>query len=87
MAPALLPGDTVVVNRFAYRFAPPRPGDVVVFRDPRTERLSVKRIEALVGSGSVFLVGDNRSESVDSRHFGSVAAHRIIGRVSFHGLR
>ncbi|UVT17721.1 MAG: signal peptidase I [Nitrospira sp.] len=34
MAPAVLPGDHVIVNKAAYHAAPPRRGEVVVFRYP-----------------------------------------------------
>lgn len=33
-----------------------------------------------VGAGQVFLMGDNRSESWDSRSFGPVSTDRIVGR-------
>ena len=34
-----------------------------------------------VAAGAVFVMGDRRSESLDSRDFGSVARRRIVGRV------
>lgn len=37
----------------------------------------------VVPSGSVFVVGDNRSESDDSRTFGSVSLSTIIGKARF----
>lgn len=40
----------------------------------------VKRIDSVQG-GKVFLLGDNRSESVDSRTFGMIDQDRIIGTV------
>lgn len=35
MAPTILPGDRVLVNRFIYRFNPPQRGDIIVFDAPR----------------------------------------------------
>jgi signal peptidase I len=37
MEPTLRPGDRVLVNRNAYRFHPPRRGDIIVFSDPHPE--------------------------------------------------
>ncbi|WBL36481.1 S26 family signal peptidase [Tepidiforma flava] len=34
MRPALRPGDWAIADRRAYRTHPPRPGDVVMARDP-----------------------------------------------------
>ncbi|HRO93957.1 signal peptidase I [Citricoccus sp.] len=36
-----------------------------------------------VPPGSVFVLGDNREASVDSRHYGPVPADRVRGRVLF----
>ena len=44
MAPAILPGDWLVVNPRVGAW--PRPGSVVVFREPLSETLAIKRVEA-----------------------------------------
>jgi signal peptidase I len=44
MAPAILPGDWLVVNPRVRRW--PRPGSVVVFREPLSETLAIKRVAA-----------------------------------------
>ena len=46
MAPALRPGDRVVVVRVPWRLQPwPKPGDIVAVRDPRLpSRILVKRV-------------------------------------------
>ena len=51
----------------------------------------IKRIKAVAGeryksnsvvpNGCVFVVGDNESKSLDSRHFGSIPIHAIVGVV------
>lgn len=50
MAPALLPGDYLLVDTLAYRGRDPQRGEVVVVRDPHApQRLLVKRVLALPG--------------------------------------
>lgn len=44
MAPAILPGDWLVVNPRVSRW--PRIGSIVVFREPLSETLAIKRVEA-----------------------------------------
>ena len=80
MAPALLPGDRLVIARLG----PPRLGDVVLALDPRDRgRELVKRVAGLDLAG-VTLQGDNQSHSTDARAFGALPPHairwRVIGR-------
>ena len=41
-------------------------------------------VEEPLGEGEYFVLGDNRTQSQDSRGFGEVQKGRIIGRVFFH---
>ena len=86
MEPAYHSGDRVLVNRLAYLRREPRPGEVVVLRDPeRSGRHLLKRV-AVAPAGEVqprthvYILGDNAAESRDSRAFGSVPRAAIIGR-------
>ena len=82
MAPALRPGDWIIVDRQAYRRRMPRRGDVVLARDPRDpSRELVKRVDRVDLHGDAWLLGDNEAESTDSRTFGSVPTDAIAGRV------
>ena len=74
MAPALLPGDRLIIRR---RRDLPRVGEVVVVRDPRQpERELIKRVAAVDGA-RVTLLGDNPAGSTDAREFGPVAASGV----------
>jgi signal peptidase I len=73
-----LGGDTVAIQdgalyvdgrRAREPYADPRAIDSVYFGPVRVPR------------GSVFALGDNRADSLDSRAFGAIAETRIIGRV------
>ena len=82
MEPSLQAGDYVLAYRWAYRRARPRPGDVVVLRDPvEPSRLLVKRVSVTGPDDRVVVLGDNRESSRDSRHFGPVDVGAIVGRV------
>lgn len=97
MIPAIEPGTVLVVLRAAYgirlpladtyvlRWAAPSPGDVVVFASPGGSA-AVKRCASVAEDGSSFFaLGDNPDESWDSRHYGSLDADAVLGRVA--GLR
>ena len=81
MAPALAPGDYLVVDSRAYARRAPAPGEIVIARDPRAPaRVLIKRVAALDAGGGVLLLGDNQDQSADSRAFGAVARSAIRGR-------
>ncbi len=70
MRPTLLAGDRLLVVRGGRV----RPGDLVVFADPRQpERRMVKRVET-VAEGRVTVTGDNPERSTDSRLLGPLEA-------------
>ena len=134
MAPAIQPGDHILMQNFSYLSRQPRRGDIAVFKPDGIALLStgafyVKRIageqgdhlrisegklfingnhvslsnscgeiaydsppasvrvsmqtDVTVPSGCYFVLGDNSTNSLDSRFFGSVPRENIIGRVSF----
>jgi len=77
MLPTLRPGDRLVVE-WGGKVAP---GAIVVVRRPGNPGLLVvKRVREQRKSGWI-VIGDNPSESTDSRSFGPVASHLVEGVV------
>lgn len=83
MLPFLKPGDEVLVNVQAYRHKQPEVGDVVVALHPDHPNFwLIKRVAQVKLDGSCFLVGDNKSESTDSRTLGCFPASLLLGKVT-----
>jgi len=92
MEPTLQVGDHIAV--IPYRGGEPQRGDVIVFRSPvNADDLMVKRIAGVAGDlveGSqgklivprdcYFVLGDNRTNSFDSRNWGVLSRTLIVGR-------
>ena len=83
MAPTLLPGEWLVVERRTFTRRAPRVGEIVLAADPReSDRELIKRVVAVdADAGTLELRGDSPGASTDSRAFGSVAINGIHWRV------
>ena len=82
MQPALRPGDHLLVLTWT-RSA--KAGDIVVLRDPEApSTYLVKRVITRESkNGALVVGGDSPNVSRDSRHFGPVPAHLVIGRAIY----
>lgn len=94
MAPALASGDWLLLDPTCDRW--PRRGSIVVFREPETGILAVKRVAARPGDrvriaagilrlapNEAWLLGDNEAASLDSRRYGPVPLDALVGRAWF----
>ena len=80
MQPVLSPGERVLFDRLAFDIRRPQPGDVVLARHPaRPGLLMIKRVSEC-GAGGYLLLGDNTSESTDSRALGLFRRRDIVAR-------
>ncbi len=77
MLPTLKDGQDILVWCW---FVNPKVGDIVVIKHKGKE--IVKRIEN-IQNNTVFVTGDNKQESTDSRNFGAVSRLEIVGKVVY----
>ena len=78
MEPLIMEGSYIVVNCLPGFI---KTGDVVVVNAPDGSHL-VKRVDRKRG-GKIFVVGDNRSISIDSRKFGWIGNRDVVGKLIF----
>lgn len=88
MLPLLKPGDEVLVNRHAYDQQHPQPNDIIVLDHPQHPGFRlVKRVKQMPKEAialpnlKYWVEGDNVTVSTDSRHFGPVPPHCLVGKV------
>ena len=78
MDPAISHREEVLT--FSYIFTKPKVGDIIVFKHIVPPFIFCKRIKKII-KDEVWVEGDNRKESIDSRKFGFIKKQNIIGKV------
>lgn len=81
-----LPGDRIIVNNgyiTIYNKENPNGFNPDINHDfsPNISPITTGNIDLTVNEGEVFVCGDNRTNSLDSRAFGTVPAEDIVGRL------
>ena len=84
MLPTFAPGDRVLVKHRGSDMQPIYTGDVVLIE--REGELMLKRIVRYeigghTGQGMVTVEGDNKEESIDSRHWGAIPSRFVKAKV------
>lgn len=78
MTPSLNESEEVIT--ISYFFTKPKIGDIVVFRDIVPPFVFCKRITKIFND-KIWVEGDNKKISIDSRKFGYIEKSNIIGKV------
>lgn len=78
MAPTLLEKSEVVT--FPYYFTNPKVGDIIVFNHVVPPFVFCKKITKINGN-RIWVEGENKKKSIDSRKFGFIERKNIIGKV------
>ena len=78
MAPVLKPGDIVFAKKIHHLHIY---ADSIVIASINGKEV-IKRV-GVVKNGKVFLIGDNKAASTDSRTFGLVPCSAVLGKVVF----
>lgn len=82
MTPTLKQGQNVLVNKLSYLFSKPKIKDIVAVKDPRNQKILIKRVSK-ISKNKLYVRGDNKKASTDSRSFGWVSKNAIIGKVIY----
>jgi len=87
MLPLLKPDDEVLVRPTKNR-SHLHEGDIVVSLHPFNQKTKlIKQIKKIQSDGRILLKGLNQSDSADSRSFGIINPHLIIGKVTSYWQR
>lgn len=82
-----LPGDHVIVNDgkiTIYNTEHPNGYNADLGTNyQKTVSLTPGNVDIVVGKDEVFVCGDNRTNSLDSRYFGTIPTSDIVGKLSF----
>ena len=98
MFPTIEENSIIIVDKFFYRLSTPKfqVGDIVLATQPTNPQTHIcKRViqtansrlpsheHLVIPEGSLWLEGDNKKASYDSRHHGCVSEHLVEGKVIF----
>jgi hypothetical protein len=80
MVPALHPGQDVLSFNWAYINKKPKVGEIIVLNFKGKDL--IKRVVKVEGE-NIFVEGDNKDSSTDSRDFGPIKLDQIKGKIVY----
>jgi len=83
LTPDYKEGDFVLVIKIPLLFNRYKPGDIIVFDHPLHGRM-IKRVQNLISENKTLFVTGSQPDSIDSRQFGPIQAHTVLGKVVWH---
>lgn len=83
LSPCFLPGDYVLIRKYAYLFGSISEGDIVVFTHPSLG-LMIKEIYSVNSELHQIHVKGSHPLSVNSRKIGPINSADILGKVIWH---
>ena len=83
LEPEYQPGDFVLASKIPFLFHSPKRGNVIIFKHPEIGLL-IKHIETFDPDTDQATVLGTHPYSVDSRQFGPISRHQILGKVLWH---
>ena len=92
MSPTLENGSFAIVDKNLFKLFEIKKNDILVFQKDKeevvkkivgfpNETISIENKEIKLNESQVFLLGENLSESIDSRSYGPLNSKSIIGKV------
>lgn len=76
-----LPGEKIEIKENKIRIlSPEQPEGFVLKEDYLQNELTYPEMSVILGNDEYFVMGDNRSQSLDSRRWGAILKDNIVGR-------
>jgi nickel-type superoxide dismutase maturation protease len=83
LLPTYRQGDFVLISKIPFWLNSIKAGDVVVFRHP-VFGLMIKRVKNVSTDQNSYFVIGTHPDSIDSRQFGAISRHDLLGKVIWH---
>lgn len=80
MTPFIKENDILLISSLPFLFKKPSLNDIVAFRV--NNKIFIKRVKQIAGN-KYLLIGDNRTDSLDSRKLGLIDKSNILGKVIY----
>lgn len=75
---AAIPGDTVFVCDFEVYI-----NEITFYKNPKPISECLHKENILIKNGEIYLLGDNKFDSYDSRYFGTVSIDNVDGMAQY----